>query len=76
MSMTITLGKTSSPKNALAKTYTISESLTGNLKDDTSVVDPIIVVNASLSTLAGCNYMYIATFKALLLHYRYCKQGC
>ena len=62
MSMTITFGTTSSPKNALTKTYTSSVSLTGNLKDDTSVVDPIIVVNASLSTLAGCNYMYIATF--------------
>lgn len=62
MSIAITFGTTSSPKNALTKTYTSSVSLTGNLKDDTSVVDPIIVVNASLSTLAGCNYMYIATF--------------
>lgn len=62
MSMTITFGTTSDAKNKLNKTYTASVSLTGNLKDDTSVVDPIILVNASLATLAGCNYMYIATF--------------
>lgn len=62
MSMTISFGTTSDAKNKLNKTYTASVSLTGNLKDDTSVVDPIILVNASLTTLAGCNYMYIASF--------------
>lgn len=62
MSMTITFGTTTSPKNALTKNYTASVTLTGNLKDDTSVVDPIVLVNASLTTLAGCNYMYIASF--------------
>lgn len=60
--ITITFGRTSSPKNALDKTYTSSVSLSGNLKDDTSVVDPVILVNASLTTLATCNYMYIASF--------------
>lgn len=62
MSMTITFGTTSDAKNKLNKSYTSSLSLNGNLKDDTSVVDPIILVNASLSTLAGCNYMYVASF--------------
>lgn len=62
MSMTITFGTTSDPKNKLNKTYKSSVSITGNLKDDTSVVNPIILVNASLATLSGCNYMYIASF--------------
>jgi len=62
MSVTITFGTTTSPKNALTKTYTSRVSLTGNLKDDTSVYDPVLLVNANLATLAGCNYMYIATY--------------
>lgn len=66
MSFTVTLQNNSSPKNQLDKTLTEVASLIGVLKEDSSVVDPIILVRPNAyqmaSILSVVNYMTITTF--------------
>lgn len=65
MSLTISIGTTADPYNKIAKTYTESLSLSCVLKEQTSVIDPIIIVDidtATAATLMSCNYAYIADF--------------
>ena len=62
MAFTIILQTNTSPKNALDKTLTDIASLSGVLKSDTSIIDPIITVEGDLSGFVNCNYMTIATF--------------
>lgn len=51
-----------SEKNKVDKTLETKLNLTGELKEDSSIIDPVITVNASLGTLSTCNYMTIDTF--------------
>lgn len=62
MSFTVTLQNNSSPKNQLDKSLTTILSLTGTLKEDSSVVDPIILVHGDISTIVSANYMSISSF--------------
>lgn len=62
MSFAVTLQTNSSPKNQLDKSLTSVLAVTGNLKEDSSVVDPIILVQAPLSTIVNANYMTIPVF--------------
>ena len=62
MSFAVTLQVNSSPKNQLDKSLANVLAVTGNLKEDSSVVDPIILVQAPLSTIANANYMTIPAF--------------
>jgi hypothetical protein len=62
MSFTVVLQTNSSPKNQLDKSLTGILSLTGNLKENSSIVDPVILVQAPLSTIAAANYMTISAF--------------
>lgn len=62
MSFAVTLQTNSSPKNQLDKSLTSVLAVTGNLKEDSSVVDPIILVQAPLSTIVNANYMTIPAF--------------
>ena len=62
MAFTVSFGSTSSEKRQLDKTVSYSVSLTGTLRNTSSVVDPVIVIDESASTLALCNYMSIPTF--------------
>lgn len=62
MSFTIALQSNSSPKNQLDKSLTGVLSVTGTLKDGTSVIDPVILVKTPLSTLVNANYMTISAF--------------
>ena len=62
MSFSITCGTFTGDKRQLSKEYSSTWSGTGELRNDSSVVDPVILVQASASTLAGCNYMSIPTF--------------
>ena len=52
----------SSEKNKLDKTLTLITTLSGVLKESTSIIDPIIVIEGDLSAFTGCNYMQIDTF--------------
>lgn len=62
MSFTVTFGSTSSEKRALTKSVSTVVSATGTLRNESSVINPTILVQASAGTLSGCNYMEISTF--------------
>lgn len=60
--MNIAFGSTTSEKRQLDKDVYYSVSLSGTLRNETDVVNPTILVEANVSTLAGCNYMSIPAF--------------
>ena len=62
MSFTIDLQINHSEKRALSKYVTSVLSLTGTLKSDTSVIDPIILIQCDLADVANINYMTIPIF--------------
>ena len=62
MAFTVTFGTTNSEKRALNKSVSTVVSVTGTLRNESSVINPSILVQASAGTLAGCNYMEIPTF--------------
>ena len=62
MSFSVSFGSTSSEKRELDKTVSYSITLTGTLRNTSSVVDPVIIIDRSASALALCNYMSIPTF--------------
>lgn len=51
-----------SEKNRLDKTLTSAFDLNGELKEDCSIIDPIIKIVGDVSSMASVNYMYIASF--------------
>ena len=60
--MEISIGTCSTNKMALNKDFNAAVSLNGTLRNETNVVNPSIVIQANLSTIAACNYMYIPAF--------------
>ena len=60
--MDIAFGVTSSEKRQLDKSVSYAVSVSGTLRNETNVVNPTILVQANISTLAGCNYMSIPAF--------------
>lgn len=62
MSFTVALQSNSSPKNQLDKSVSGVLTVSGTLKEGTSVIDPVILVQAPLSTLVNANYMTISAF--------------
>lgn len=61
MSFTVTLKVNSSPVNKIGKTLTTGTDFSCQLKDNTSILSPTLIVS-SQSSLAGFNYMYISEF--------------
>lgn len=62
MSFDISLQVNSSDRKTLDKTITDIMTLSGTLRSETSIIDPVILVNADLASLTNCNYMTIPTF--------------
>lgn len=62
MSFTINLGKTDSPANSLNKIFNNKITLTGNLRNESEIIDPTIIINTSSADIFLCNYMKISTF--------------
>lgn len=62
MSFVIELQQNSSEDNRLDKTLTTLFYLEGVLKDGTSIMTPSVLVQASPSSLAICNYATISAF--------------
>ena len=62
MAFTISFGVTTSEKRQLTKSVSVVTSATGTLRNESSVINPTILVEKSAATLAGCNYMEISTF--------------
>ena len=60
--MTIEFYVNQSEKNRLDKTLVSAFDLNGELKEDCSIIDPVIKVVADVSSMASVNYMYIASF--------------
>lgn len=59
--MNVSFYTTSDPNYVVNKTITLQASFTCNLKDSTSVENPVILVT-SASNPSGYNYMYIQEF--------------
>lgn len=62
MSFNITLQTNASEKNKLTKDITDLTTLTGTLKNGTSIIDPVISFEGDLTSFVNCNYMTIPTF--------------
>ena len=64
MSFTIDLQSTENDPRELDKTANTILSVSGTLKDNTSIIDPIIRIEANISLLSRCNYMTIEAFSS------------
>lgn len=62
MSFAITIQTNSSENNKLDKTLTDIATLTGTLKQETSIIDPIIAIDGDLSQFTTANYCTIPAF--------------
>lgn len=60
--MIIQLYRTISPRERVTKTLTpVGSALTGTIKEESSIIDPVIKISAA--DLPDANYMYIQEFK-------------
>lgn len=62
MAFTVTCGITTDEKRSLNKDFSSRVSHTATLRNESSVVDPVILIDADAGSLAACNYMQIAEF--------------
>ena len=62
MSFNITLQINTSEKNKLDKEITDIATVSGVLKEDTSIIDPVIKIECALSDYVNCNYITIPEF--------------
>lgn len=58
----IVLSVNSSEKNKMDKSITPIATLSGTLKETTSIIDPVIIIEGNLADYTGCNYMTIDAF--------------
>lgn len=64
MAFTIELIRNNSPANYVNKSLTTLANLSGTLKDNCSVEDPVVLVESNdTSLLSNLNYVYIFEFK-------------
>ena len=63
MSFSIVLQRNASEVNKVDKALTTIATMTGTLKNETSIIDPVIMFEASLSDLKNCNYCTISEFR-------------
>lgn len=62
MAFNITLQTNASERNALDKSITNIITVSGELKTETSIIDPVIIIECDLSIVTNCNYMTISAF--------------
>jgi hypothetical protein len=61
--MIINLQHNSSENNAVYKSVSLITSVTGTMREESSIINPIIEINGvNAATLAHCNYAQIAVF--------------
>lgn len=63
MAFTITLYTNRSEMKKLDKTLELIDSVSGTLKDETSIINPVVIVRYPLESLNSCNYVVIPAFK-------------
>ncbi len=62
MAFNITLYQSNSPRNQVKKSVKTIQSFSGTLKADTSIIDPVILIECDLATVKNANYMSIPEF--------------
>lgn len=62
MSFDIELMRNNSPKEMINKSISTLTTVTGTLKEDTSIIDPVIKIQGDISNFTRCNYMFIPKF--------------
>ena len=62
MAFSVYIGTCASEKRALDKSFSAVTTVTGTLRNESNVVNPSILVEVGVGTIATCNYMEIPTF--------------
>ena len=62
MAFNITLQRNNSERNRVTKDISALLTVSGELKTETSIIDPVIMIECDLSAVTGCNYITIPTF--------------
>lgn len=62
MAFDIVLQVNNSEKNRLTKSINDIMTISGHLKTETSIIDPVIMINCNLSDVINCNYLTISSF--------------
>lgn len=62
MAFQVLLQTNNSEKNKLDKDLVTISTISGTLKNETSIVDPVILIEVDLTNLITCNYMTIPSF--------------
>lgn len=57
--MTLNLQLNSSDNRTINKTISTIASLSGTMRQETSIINPVFTLEADLTTLAGCNYFTV-----------------
>lgn len=62
MAFNIVLQRNNSEMNRVSKSIDNLFTVSGVLKEDTSIIDPVIKIKCDLSDVTGCNYLSIPAF--------------
>lgn len=62
MAFQIVLQTNNSEKNKLDKDLVAISTVSGTLKNESSIIDPVILIEGDLAALVNCNYMTIPAF--------------
>lgn len=62
MSFSIILMQNTSPVNKIGKSLSSQLEVVGDLRSETSIIDPVITIECDLADLTNCNYMYVPVF--------------
>lgn len=62
MSFSIEFLRNNSEDNKINKSLSSITTLSGNLKNECSIINPTIIVEGSIDTFKNCNYMRISNF--------------
>ena len=62
MAFDIVLQRNNSERNSVTKDISEILTVSGELKTETSIIDPVIMIECDLSAVVGCNYISIPSF--------------
>lgn len=62
MAITVNLGTNTSDTRCIDKSVSGGPSVSGELMNESNIVNPSILINAAATNIAGCNYMTIPAF--------------
>ena len=62
MAFSIIVQRNNSEDNRITKSVDTLFAVNGNLKDNTSIIDPVILIQCDLRSVVNCNYISIPEF--------------